>query len=651
MMKKSKALLFSLVIMTVAGFTILVSGAALAACPDGIVAYWKLNETAAPYTDFIGGKIGSENVTAPTPLASGVVTGDGAQTFDGSIDGDGIDIPASRTFNWLSSESFSIEFWINMPAAPASENQVVMGRVGDAGDPFWYVGVTPAGVITFVLSDGSPEITTTGAIPITGAGAGPGVSGGWHHVVVVRDSSTETNLIYVDGELDVSAGAIYTAGGGFMLDAAALNIGWLNFTGVGQFRLAGSLDEIALYDRALSNINDEIFDHFTAGQAGTDYCGGSPAPDVPGDAPYPDKTISFWPLNETDGTNGYADIPGGNNGSENVTAPTPLASGVVTGDGAQTFDGSIDGDGIDIPASRTFNWLSSESFSIEFWINMPAAPASENQVVMGRVGDAGDPFWYVGVTPAGVITFVLSDGSPEITTTGAIPITGAGAGPGVSGGWHHVVVVRDSSTETNLIYVDGELDVSAGAIYTAGGGFMLDAAALNIGWLNFTGVGQFRLAGSLDEIALYDRALSNINDEILDHFDAGSNGEPVTSLRPNPVANAGIPQEVTEGDPVELIGTGTPGYTAAPIATYLWTQTVGTTVVLTGDSTATATFTAPDVSADETLTFRLTVTAVDGLSSSNETNVTVRDSTTAAPTPPATSGGGGGGGCFINSLF
>jgi hypothetical protein len=63
-----------------------------------------------------------------------------------------------------------------------------------------------------------------------------------------------------------------------------------------------------------SNASDEIFDHFTAGQAGTDYCGGSPAPVVPGDAPYPDKTISFWPLNETDGTNGYADIPGGNNG-------------------------------------------------------------------------------------------------------------------------------------------------------------------------------------------------------------------------------------------------------------------------------------------------------------------------------------------------
>jgi hypothetical protein len=144
---------------------------------------------------------------------------------------------------------------------------------------------------------------------------------------------------------------------------------------------------------------------------------------------------------------------------------------------------------------------------------------------------------------------------------------------------------------------------------------------------------------------------SNASDEIFDHFTTGQAGEPVTSLRPNPVANAGIPQEVTEGDPVELIGTGTPGYTAAPIATYLWTQTVGTTVVLTGDSTATATFTAPDVSADETLTFRLTVTAVDGLSSSNETNVTVRDSTTAAPTPPATSGGGGGGGCFINSLF
>jgi hypothetical protein len=49
--------------------------------------------------------------------------------------------------------------------------------------------------------------------------------------------------------------AVYTAGGGFLLDAAALTIGWLDaLTGAplnSEFRLAGSLDEIALYDRAL----------------------------------------------------------------------------------------------------------------------------------------------------------------------------------------------------------------------------------------------------------------------------------------------------------------------------------------------------------------------------------------------------------------
>ncbi len=124
----------------------------------------------------------------------------------------------------------------------------------------------------------------------------------------------------------------------------------------------------------------------------------------------------------------------------------------------------------------------------------------------------------------------------------------------------------------------------------------------------------------------------------------------MTSLRPEPLANAGAAQSVTEGDTVTLTGTGTPGYTAAPIVGYLWTQTVGTPVVLNGASTATATFTAPDVSADETLTFRLTVTADDGLFSSNTTNVTVSDSPTTTP-PVAGGGDGGGGGCFINSLF
>ena len=60
------------------------------------------------------------------------------------------------------------------------------------------------------------------------------------------------------------------------------------------------------------------------------------------------------------------------------------------------------------------------------------------------------------------------------------------------------------------------------------------------------------------------------------------------------------------------------------IASYDWEQTSGLGVVLSGDTTAIASFTAPEVSTDQTLTFRLTVTDDKGATASDTATVTVR---------------------------
>jgi hypothetical protein len=114
-----------------------------------------------------------------------------------------------------------------------------------------------------------------------------------------------------------------------------------------------------------------------------------------------------------------------------------------------------------------------------------------------------------------------------------------------------------------------------------------------------------------------------------------------------PVADAGIDQDVTEGDTVTLDGTGSSD-TDGTIASYQWVQTAGITVTLSGASTETATFTAPQVdSAVETLTFKLTVTDDDGQTDSDTMSVTVSDSTGGGDDDDGGGGGGGGGGCFI----
>lgn len=99
-----------------------------------------------------------------------------------------------------------------------------------------------------------------------------------------------------------------------------------------------------------------------------------------------------------------------------------------------------------------------------------------------------------------------------------------------------------------------------------------------------------------------------------------SSSHPTVQVNQPPVANAGSDQTVNEGDLVTLDGSGSSDPDDG-IASYLWTQTAGTTVSLSNSSSATPTFTAP--STPGSLTFSLTVTDVGGLQSSDTCIVTV----------------------------
>jgi hypothetical protein len=89
--------------------------------------------------------------------------------------------------------------------------------------------------------------------------------GGWHHLVAVRDNSAGKNLLYVDGVKVDGANKSYSNGFDFNL---GLNIGWLDFAH--EYQYEGIIDEVALYNRALSI--PEIQQHYVYGSSGIGYC-------------------------------------------------------------------------------------------------------------------------------------------------------------------------------------------------------------------------------------------------------------------------------------------------------------------------------------------------------------------------------------------
>ncbi|MBL9119504.1 MAG: hypothetical protein JNL80_06305 [Phycisphaerae bacterium] len=82
-----------------------------------------------------------------------------------------------------------------------------------------------------------------------------------------------------------------------------------------------------------------------------------------------------------------------------------------------------------------------------------------------------------------------------------------------------------------------------------------------------------------------------------------------------PSADAGPDQSVEEGDPVALAATASDPEGQG--LTYTWTQTAGPTVQLTGGSTSTPSFTAPNYVSNTTLTFRVAVS--DGTNTTYDT--------------------------------
>ena len=98
---------------------------------------------------------------------------------------------------------------------------------------------------------------------------------------------------------------------------------------------------------------------------------------------------------------------------------------------------------------------------------------------------------------------------------------------------------------------------------------------------------------------------------------------------------------VNEGESVELNATGTTDAEGDSL-NYTWSQTTGVSVSLNDSNSAKATFTAPEVTANQDLIFKVVVTDSKGASAEKSVVVKVLDKVTEPPTETPSSSGGSG---------
>jgi len=328
-----------------------------------LTSHWKFEET-LPDTgldtgtlldSFLNGHDGTcDDLSAHTvcpEIGSGILGN--AQVFD-SAASTGVDITGDAAFDYDNTDSFSVEFWMKTPSSGSEINfsDVLIGRtdVATGGDMEWFVamqevGTTNVGIpyVYFHDADNSNDDTVElrGETNLN--------DGQWHHLVLVRDGSKPSITLYVDGEVDSAAGTAFSSS---LISASAenLNIAYLNKTTF--FHFSGSLDELAIYDYALSNAMAR--QHYSEGTPARGYCNVKPVIDsqnaIDTDEETP-RTIELADLlSVTDDDNTFPDdfsllVQDGVNYTRTDNTITPddefngdLSVGVTVNDGSDTSD-------------------------------------------------------------------------------------------------------------------------------------------------------------------------------------------------------------------------------------------------------------------------------------------------------------------------
>jgi hypothetical protein len=313
--------------------------------------------------------------------------------------------------------------------------------------------------------------------------------------------------------------------------------------------------------------------------------------------PVPSGIISWWP-----GEGNANDIIGNNNGVlENDVAFT---QGVV----GQAFHFNGSNQDVQIPYSTS---LEPTNVTVECWVKLdalasPVAAYPGLQYIIFKQNSRGGNFEGYDleknrINGQDVFRFQVTsvDGEQVPAASKTIPQ------PGV---WYHLAGTYDSTTVK--IYVNGVLEGSAVA------GFPMDYGIEPV-YFGTTGQGfDGRLDGALDEVSIYNKALSS--NEIAAIYLAGSAG------KCPPISSAMAPYIIAQPTNQTVMAGGTATFRvdaggAAPLS-YQWffdgTNLVGTN----------ATLTLNDVTAADAGTYRLFISNAYGSTNSKPATLTVNSS-------------------------
>lgn len=209
-----------------------------------------------------------------------------------------------------------------------------------------------------------------------------------------------------------------------------------------------------------------------------------------------DNPLAYWRLNELDGFVAYDNV-GGFNGVYSNALLNTFGYSAADADPAATFGGTVPNSfvgniqGIDFSTNGAF-----AAFSVEAWVR-GGPQTNDAGIITKGTGAGGEQFNLDTGAPGRGFRFFVRD------LANAVHLCNSTNAP--DNQWHHVVGVCDLPNGYVALYVDGVL-ASTNAIT---GGIRSTPAPVTIGGRQSgTGAYDLNFVGTVDEVAIYGRALT-----------------------------------------------------------------------------------------------------------------------------------------------
>ena len=389
----------------VVAFAVVTVGVANAALTDGLVGYYSfdgnLDDLSGSVNVNNAAAVGSPDLAVAGLFGGGVKVGDGSGTSYVSLG-----TPSDYLFG--DSTSFTITYWLKMPASQASDPGLIGNKNWSAtGGNQGFVQAIAGDDVKANVADGSTRADTS-SIDLDhdaywdGQGKGPLDPVRWTFVAITVNRSSNILTDYVmDGWVTsqwndsstpttVGIGAIGSLDSGYPINIGQDGDG-VGYDNSAYPELVATFDDMAVWRRALSTA--EIWEIYTAGRAGQSFA------DYAGVSAYVQITESGGATEVTEGGSG--------DDYEIVLSAQPTETVQVT---ATPGDAQINiGSGPGVPLVLDFttgNWQTPRTVSVTAFDDDIYEGETAHKTTITHTADGGE---YTGVTISSVEVSVIDD--------------------------------------------------------------------------------------------------------------------------------------------------------------------------------------------------------------------------------------------------